>query len=104
MKTIHPKGLALALAAAVLLIPLLGLQAGTTAAADKININTASQAELDKLPRVGPKVAQRIIDYRKEFGPFKRIEDLMKVKGIGEKTFAKLKDMVTIGPEATPTK
>lgn len=103
MKPIHPKGLALALAAAVLLIPLLSLQAGTTAA-DKININTASSAELDKLPRVGPKVAQRIIDYRKEFGPFKRIEDLMKVKGIGEKTFAKLKDMVTIGPEATPTK
>ena len=103
MNPIHPKGLALALAAAVLLIPLLSLQAGV-AGADKININTASQAELDKLPRIGPKVAQRILDYRKEHGLFKRIEDLMKVKGIGEKTFAKLKDLVTVGPEATQTK
>ncbi len=102
MKPIHPKGLALALAAAVILIPLLSLQAGI--AADKININTASPAELDKLPRIGPKVAQRIIDYRKEHGLFKRIEDLMKVKGIGEKTFAKLKDLVTVGPEASQTK
>jgi competence protein ComEA len=104
MKPIHPKGLALALAAAFILVPLLNVQAGVAAAADKININTATQADLDKLPRIGPKVAQRIVDFRKEHGPFKRVEDLMKVKGIGEKTFARLKDLVTVGPEAAQTK
>ena len=43
-----------------------------------------------------PKVALRIIDFRKQNGPFKKVEELMKVKGIGEKTFAKLKDLITI--------
>ncbi len=99
MKQILPKGLALFLAVAFALLPALRLQASAAAAADKVNINTASQAELDKLPRIGPKVAQRILDYRKEHGPFKRIEDLMKVKGIGEKTFARLRDLVTVGLE-----
>jgi len=68
--------------------------------AEKININTASAADLEKLPQIGPKIAQRIIDYRKESGGFKRIEDLMKVKGIGEKTFDRLKDLITVGSEA----
>lgn len=99
MKQIFPKGLALLLAVVFGFLPALSLQAGGAAVADKVNINTASSAELDKLPRVGPQVAQRIIDYRKEHGPFKRIEDLMKVKGIGEKTFARLRDLITVGPE-----
>ncbi|MFQ6084112.1 MAG: ComEA family DNA-binding protein [Candidatus Aminicenantia bacterium] len=63
----------------------------------KININTASLAELQKLPRVGVKVAQRIIDYRKQHGKFKRVEEIMKVRGIGEKTFLKMKDRITVG-------
>ncbi len=63
----------------------------------KININTASLAELQKLPRVGAKIAQRIIDYRKQHGNFKRVEDIMKVRGIGERTFLKLKDLITVG-------
>lgn len=61
-----------------------------------ININTASATELEKLPRIGPKMAQRIITYRTQHGPFRRKEDLMKVKGIGKKTFEKLKDLITI--------
>ena len=64
---------------------------------EKININTASLTELQKLPRVGEKVAQRIIDFRKEHGPFNKIEELMKVQGIGEKTFNDLKDLITVG-------
>ena len=68
-------------------------------AGKKININTASISELQKLPRVGEKIAQRIIDFRKEHGNFKRIEEIMKVKGIGEKMFAELKNMITVESE-----
>ncbi len=63
----------------------------------KININTASAAELQNLPRIGPKVAQRIVDYRTQNGPFKKIEDIMKVRGIGEKVFDQIKDLITVG-------
>lgn len=65
-----------------------------------VNLNTASQAQLETLPGVGPKAAQRVIEYRKDNGPFKKIEDLMNVKGFGEKTFLKLKPMLTTGDKA----
>lgn len=65
----------------------------------KININTASSTELQKLPRIGEKVAQRIIDFREKHGKFKKIEELMKVKGIGEKMFDNLKDLIAVGAE-----
>lgn len=60
----------------------------------KININTASAAELEALPGVGPVLSQRIIDYRQANGPFGRLEDIKKVKGIGDKTFEDLKDLI----------
>jgi competence protein ComEA len=63
----------------------------------KININTASAAELQELPRIGESIAQRIVDYRTKNGNFKRIEDLMKVRGIGERVFLQLKDLITVG-------
>jgi competence protein ComEA len=69
---------------------------GPNKAADKVNINSASSDDLQKLPQIGPKVAQRIIDFRKTNGPFKKAEELMKVQGIGEKIFAKLKDLITV--------
>ncbi|HHW28336.1 MAG TPA: ComEA family DNA-binding protein [Syntrophomonadaceae bacterium] len=62
----------------------------------KININTATAAELDTLPGIGPAIAQRIIDYRTEHGPFRTIADLQKVSGIGERRYEQLKDLVTI--------
>ena len=65
-------------------------------AGEKINLNTATLEELTKLKRIGPVYAQRIIDYREKHGPFERIEDLMKVKGIGQKTFDTNKDMITV--------
>jgi comEA protein len=65
-----------------------------------INLNTATQAQLETLPGVGAKAAQRILDYRKENGSFKKIEDLMNVKGFGEKTFLKLKPMLTVDDKA----
>ncbi len=67
------------------------------AASGKININTASLGELDTLTGIGPKTGQAIIDYREANGPFRRAEDLMKVKGIGPKKFDAIKDDITIG-------
>jgi len=62
----------------------------------KVNINTATAEELDTLPGVGPSIAQRIIDYRTANGPFRSIEDIKNVKGIGDATFEKLKDKITV--------
>lgn len=62
----------------------------------KINVNTASEAELQLLPDVGPKMAKAIADYRKANGPFKSIADLDKVKGIGERTLKRLAPLVTV--------
>jgi comEA protein len=64
--------------------------------AKKININSASAKELQTLPQVGAVVAQRIIDYREKHGKFSKIEEIMKVKGIGEKMFQKLKPLITV--------
>jgi comEA protein len=61
-----------------------------------ININTATLAELDTLPDIGPKTGQRIIDYREANGPFNQVEDLLKVDGIGEVTFNKIKSLITV--------
>jgi competence protein ComEA len=63
----------------------------------KININAASAEELDTLPGIGPAFAQRIIDYREVNGPFKSIEEITLVSGIGDATFDKIKDLITIG-------
>jgi len=65
-------------------------------AEEKVNLNTATLEELTKLKRIGPAYAQRIIDYRENYGPFEKIEDLMKVKGIGPKTFDANKDIITV--------
>jgi len=62
-----------------------------------LNINTATQAQFEALPGLGTKVAERIIEYRQKNGNFKKVEDLMNVKGIGEKSFLKLKPLVTVG-------
>lgn len=63
----------------------------------KININTADVAELTTLTGIGEKIADRIVSYRETVGPFKTITDLTKVKGVGEKTFAKIADQITVG-------
>jgi competence protein ComEA len=61
-----------------------------------VNINTATQEQLESLPGVGAKAAERILEYRQKNGNFKKIEDLMNVQGIGEKSFLKLKPLLTV--------
>ncbi|HNW84816.1 MAG: helix-hairpin-helix domain-containing protein [Candidatus Cryosericum sp.] len=71
-----------------------GQSAGTTST--RVSINRGTLAELDTLPGIGPSKAQAIIDYRALHGPFKRLEDLQNVKGIGSKTFEQLKPLITL--------
>lgn len=77
-----------------------GEPAAKATPAAPVNLNTATQAQLETLPGLGAKVAQRIIEYRQKNGNFKKVEDLMNVKGIGEKSFLKLKPMITVAQKA----
>jgi comEA protein len=101
MKRFLGQSAALVALISLVLLPLTAVvvsqQSGTGKA--KVNINVAGLNELQGLPRIGPKVAQRILDFRKEHGPFKRVEELMKVRGIGEKLFNNLKNLITVGAE-----
>ena len=78
----------------VLATPVPQVVATTT---ELININTASTAELDSLPGIGPTTAQKIIDYRTQNGPFVNTEDIINVPGIGPGTYERIKDMITVG-------
>jgi len=61
-----------------------------------VNINTAGAEELDSLPGVGPATAAAILEFRREHGPFQRVEDLLEVRGIGEKKLARMRDRITL--------
>ena len=67
----------------------------------KVNINTATADQFTALPGVGPKLAARIVEYRQKSGTFKTTQELMNVKGIGEKNLVKIQGYLTVG-EATP--
>ena len=62
-----------------------------------VNLNTATVTQLATLPGIGETAARRIIEYRDKNGGFKKVEELMNVKGIGEKSFLKLKPLITLG-------
>ncbi len=64
----------------------------------KIDLNQATLEDLKDLPGIGTSTARRILEFREKNGPFERIEDLMNVRGIGEKKFLKLKDRITVNP------
>jgi competence protein ComEA len=75
-----------------------GADAGGTGAGGLVDINTATAAELEELPGVGPSTARKIVDYREANGPFAAIEDIMDVPTIGEAKFEGIKDLITVGP------
>lgn len=78
-------------------VPFEAAEASSAVEYRKINVNTATVTELESLPGIGPVMAQSIVDYRTENGSFRNRKDLMKVRGIGEKTYEKLKDQITLG-------
>ncbi len=98
MKHYHNKSWAVGILA-VLTLALLcpsGVWAHSQGNKKKININSATALELQELPRIGEIVSQRIVEFRQKNGNFKKIEELMKVEGIGEKVFLQLKDLITV--------
>lgn len=66
-----------------------------------LNLNTATLTQLESLPGIGMKVAERIVEFRQKNGGFKKVEDLMNVRGVGEKSFLKLKPMLTVSAPKT---
>lgn len=73
----------------------------TASVAAPLNLNSATLAQLEALPGIGRATAERILEYRQKNGSFKKAEDLMNVKGIGEKSFLKLKPLVTVSGART---
>jgi competence protein ComEA len=76
-------------------------QSSAPPATPALNLNTATQADLEKLPGVGAATAKQILEYRQKNNGFKKVEELMNIKGIGEKSFLKLKPLVTVAPAKT---
>jgi len=64
----------------------------------QINLNTATAAELEKLPGVGKVIAERIVAHREQYGPFRRTEHLLMVRGISDNKFRQLRSLITVNP------
>ena len=71
-------------------------QVVAAASTEVINLNTATAAQIATLPGIGPKTADLIVQYRQKNGPYKKVEEVMNVRGIGEKSFLKLKSRLTV--------
>ncbi len=67
----------------------------------RVDLNSASVAQLQALPGVGPRTAERIVEYRDAHGPFTKVEELMNVQGIGEKSFLKMRQLVVVSTPRT---
>jgi competence protein ComEA len=88
---------ALAAGLALILSADAALAAAKPAPSGKVNVNAASAQQLTALPGVGEKLAARIVEYRQKSGGFKSVQELLNVKGIGEKNLAKIQTHVTLG-------
>ena len=71
----------------------------TVVSTEVVNLNSASAAQIASLPGIGPKTADLVVEYRTKNGPFKKIEEVMNVRGIGEKSFLKIKDRLTVAAQ-----
>jgi competence protein ComEA len=90
-----------ALVIALLCIPASGQADAKPEVTKRVNINSADSSQLCMLPRVGPSLADRIVTYRKDNGPFKKPEDLMLVQGVGDKTFQLIKPYLATSGDTT---
>ena len=81
---------------ALLAVPATASGTAAQEKAPRVNINTAGVEELTSLPGIGPSYAKRIVEFREKNGPFKKVEDLLNVQGIGEKTLEKIRDKVVV--------
>lgn len=89
--------LAIVLCAGLIFAPITLLaQAGSAPSGEKVNLNTATLEQLQTLPGVGPAIAKSIVEYRNKVGKFTKIEDILNVKGIGEKKFQRMKERLTV--------
>ncbi|MGE0640777.1 MAG: ComEA family DNA-binding protein [Thermoanaerobaculia bacterium] len=99
---LHPNRLRqLVLAAVALCLVATAVPAVAAPAGKTVNINNASVEQLQLLPRIGPSVAARIVEHREKNGPFKAVEDLMLVRGIGESTYEGLKAYIATSGATT---
>ena len=73
-------------------------------ATEVVNLNSATAAQIATLPGIGPKTADLVVQYRVKNGPFKKIEEIMNVRGVGEKSFLKIKDRLTVAAPAAAQK
>lgn len=100
--TLSPSPFHRALAAALLLLAVAAAAPAFAAVPEGVvNVNTADTTQLELLPRIGPALAGRIVEFREDNGPFEAKEDLLLVRGIGERTLEMLEDFVTIEGDTT---
>ncbi len=90
----------LALAMAAFMLSDAAFAAGKKAPTAKVNLNTATVEQLTTLPGVGPKLAARIVEYRQKSGSFRNPQELINVRGIGEKSYTKMEPWLTVGEGA----
>lgn len=89
------------LACLLLALPALAAPDKSDTKAPPVDVNTAGVDELQSVPGIGPSLAQKIVEHRRQHGPFRRLEDLLEIKGIGEKSLERLRGRLVVSKEKT---
>ena len=97
MRHIHQLGRSCFTVSLLALMLIVGFSGVGFAGDGKVDLNTGTAKELQQLPGIGKGLSKRIVEYRSANGPFKSVEELMQVKGIGKKTFEKMRARLTVG-------